>query len=186
MKKHPSSGDINAELQKLGLSMKEEFVPFSRSRNAKEPNPSLNWKVDIFHHGRKIHSVEYTAGVGHCGAYQANIKQLGSRNCIMRDEAIRRECETGVIYKQGQEISASYGRGEKHELDASDVFYSIVLDSDAINYASFEDWAENFGFDPDSRKAYAAYEECLKDGLILRAALGDDDLKKLRSLFEGY
>lgn len=44
----------------------------------------------------------------------------------------------------------------------ADVLHSIILDSSAVGQ-SFESWCSDFGYDTDSRKAYATYEACQKN-----------------------
>jgi hypothetical protein len=70
--------------------------------------------------------------------------------------------------------------------DKLDVIYSLISDSDAIEYGSFEEWAENFDYETDSRKAEAIYRTCLEFGLKLRRALGDKALTELREAFQDY
>ena len=75
-----------------------------------------------------------------------------------------------------------------HEIlpDPLDVLYSIVSDSDVLNYSTFEDWAENLGYDPDSRRAESTYRECLKHAIALRVAIGSDGLDRLQAAFQDY
>ena len=67
-----------------------------------------------------------------------------------------------------------------------DVIHCLLSDGEAIDHAKYEDWADNFGYDRDSRKGEAIYRHCLELGLQLRSSLGDDNLRKLREAFEGY
>lgn len=58
---------------------------------------------------------------------------------------------------------------------AADVLYSLLSDASGIDNAagSFEDWAGEYGYDTDSRKAEAAYQATLAQTQRLRALLGD-------------
>lgn len=60
---------------------------------------------------------------------------------------------------------------------------SEVLDSLAVDVSSidqpFEDWAQEYGFDTDSRKAEHMYEACRKEYYELRRLLGVRDLETL-------
>lgn len=48
---------------------------------------------------------------------------------------------------------------------------------------SFEDWAEEFGYDSDSRKAFRIYEECLAIGKKLKALnLSRDQISRFADL----
>lgn len=66
--------------------------------------------------------------------------------------------------------------------NAADVLHCLALDAEAINYATFEQWADEFGYDTDSRAAERSYQECLRAGLFLRAVLGEKDLETLQTL----
>ena len=67
-----------------------------------------------------------------------------------------------------------------------DVLYSLVNDAEAIEYNSFEDWAQTFGHDADSRKGEAMYQSCLKIALQLRQLVGKDNLNRLHELYQDY
>jgi hypothetical protein len=56
-----------------------------------------------------------------------------------------------------------------------------VLDS-----GSFEEWAADYGFDTDSRKAETTYRACLDIALKLRNGIGEDGLRKLQEAFQDY
>lgn len=48
-----------------------------------------------------------------------------------------------------------------------DVLYCLVNDAEALDMC-FEDWADNYGFDTDSKKAEKIYQSCVATGLKLR------------------
>ena len=72
--KHP---DITAALDALKLTVKSEFVPFSRSRNRDEKDDkgrtryTLNWKVTLVRDGRDVLTTDYGAGIAHAPGYAA-------------------------------------------------------------------------------------------------------------------
>jgi hypothetical protein len=53
--------------------------------------------------------------------------------------------------------------------DPSEVLGRVCADYTSTINASFEDWAGDFGYDQDSRKAYRIYEDCQALGSKLRA-----------------
>lgn len=184
----------DAAIKDLGLSIGAQFVPFSKSRNA-EPREdgkvwrSLNWRVTLYKavttrggdaDTRAILTADYSAGEGHCPAAKASVAALGNRNSVMRDKAIAYECETGR--------TADYGhiRGMVDAPLARDVLYSLVSDADVLDCGTFEEWAINLGYDPDSRKAESIYRACLEIALKLRNGIGEDGLAKLREAFQDY
>lgn len=170
---------IEDTARELGLTMEAEFVPFSKSRNKDEKNPSLNWRVTLHRNGREILTTDYMAGSGHCPAYKSPEHGRPGFMSIERDKAIRIECE------EGKRV-LTYGYGNPIVPELADVLYSLVADASAIDYATFEDWASEHGYYTDSRSAEKTYRACLETALKLRSAIGDDGLHKLRVACQDY
>lgn len=183
--------------EEFGIFVSSEFVPFSKSRNAKkdaEPSEmSLNWKVTVRYCStypfapenakREMLTTDYTAGIAHCPSYKQN-----TRWTLEYAAVIALECETGrkarpVGYKP---YALTLTGHDQVQPEAADVVYSLIMDSDVIEYATFEDWADSIGFDTDSRKAEQTYRACLEIGLRLRSALGDLILTKLRDAYQDF
>lgn len=113
-------------LNKYNITVESEFVPFSQSRFKHEKSPSLNWKVTVKLGNKALITTNYMAGCGHCPSYnQRDYKTVDGNN------AVKLECEKGKNHKTGKEIKP----------DSCDVVWSLMLDSDVLNYESFEDWA---------------------------------------------
>jgi len=173
-------------IEALGLTVESVFVPFSQSRNKGEKHPSLNWRVTILHNGREILTTDYSAGSAHCPSYKHNDR-------AETHHMIAWECENGFKasgVRWGSRPEA-YGatRGNVAQAikpDSLAVLASLAMDSDVLEARGFEDWASNFGYDTDSRKAESIYRTCLEIALKLRHALGDSGLQTLRTAFEGY
>lgn len=176
---------IQEVAEQLGLTMHAEFVPWSKSRNSGEKHPSLNWKISLSKNGKVFLTTDYSAGCGHCPSYKAPVKDLGNANSIMRAEFIERECETGhrALSIVGS-VAQSMGMPIRPEF--ADVLHSLASDASVIDYGSFEDWAREFGYDTDSRKAETIYRACLEIALKLRNALGDEGLMTLQDACQGY
>ncbi len=171
-------------IERLGLSVVAVFTPFSQSRNAGNEHPSLNWRVWLRRNGRDILSTDYSAGIAHCPAYKASVRALGHPNSVLRSRFIDWECENGKE-SHTNEHQSPYGR--KPILpDAPSVVASLVLDSDVLNYGSFEDWAGDFGYDVDSREAEKTYRACLAIALQMRNGIGEDNLAALAEAAREY
>lgn len=78
-----------------------------------------------------------------------------------------------------ERFSYKTGMGIKGVPELADVLGCIVIDSSAIEQ-SFEDWASEYGYDTDSRKAEAIYEACKENGYRLRKLLGSQYMSDLR------
>lgn len=173
-----------AIVESLGLTIESVFVPFSQSRNKGEKQPSLNWRVTVKHNGAFVLETDYMAGSGHCPS--ANHKDRKEQPLM-----VAYECEHGfraLGVRWGRDAEAYGAANVKNAIlpDALDVLASLAMDSDVLDMGGFEDWASNFGYDTDSRKAESIYRACLDIALKLRAALGDTGLQTLRNAFEGY
>lgn len=177
-------------IERLGLSIRAEFVPFSQSRNAKpDAKPSersLNWRVTLVRRRDNgdarfsdILTTDYSAGIGHCPSYRQ-----GMRWTLENAAAIESETEKGrraPAYRRSNPIG-----GKPIMPDPVDVIASLALDSDVLDYSAFEQWAPEFGYDPDSRKAESTYRACLEIALRLRNGLGESDLAALRAAAADY
>jgi hypothetical protein len=60
------------------------------------------------------------------------------------------------------------------------------MDSDVLDFTCFEDWASEFGYDTDSRKAAKVYQACLQTALKFRQFFNEAELTELRELFSDY
>lgn len=57
---------------------------------------------------------------------------------------------------------------------ASDVFSCLIRDIDVLDYPTFEEWADEFGFDQDSKMAEALHKKATVDSRLLRNAIGEE------------
>jgi hypothetical protein len=63
---------------------------------------------------------------------------------------------------------------------AADILDCLASDCSGIDNArGFEDWASDYGYDTDSRKALATYEQCVKQAAELQRLLGRDAYNEL-------
>lgn len=191
---------IAAWMETHGVSVESTFIPYSKSRNAKagpgrdKPWPSLNWKIRIMRAGRLVLETDYSAGIGHAPAMKAKASslQLGARERHRNEQKAREELAALEIEK-GRPHRFSHGWGTRVvegskvvEPEAADVLASLVLDSSVLDAGGFEAWAEELGYDTDSRSAEATYRACLEIAVKLRAGLGDQALTDLRDACQDY
>jgi len=79
--------------------------------------------------------------------------------------------------QQPRTLTVSFFQGSAHDREptAADVLSGLLLDTTVENYDSFEAWAADLGYDPDSRRAVRTYQECQKLVPLVRLFLGNDD-----------
>jgi len=108
-----------------------------------------------------------------------NIKiacEWADRNPHMPDwnDANHYKCKLTMGRKQ-MTVYFSQGYGISHEPKTADVLNCLADDSAGVSNArSFEEWAEEYGYDTDSRKAEKAYNVCVKQAARLLSFLGED------------
>lgn len=173
---------IDDAIAALGITYNAEFVPFSRSRDANpKAHPSimqLNWSVTLTRSGRRL-TTDYSQGIAHIPGYKPSVWNTDFTAWV------RDACETGKVRRDP--FAPSYGYATSIPAPAlRDVLYALVSDASVLDYPSFEEWASEFGYDTDSRKAEQTYRACMEIALQLRAMLGDKALTELRDLFSGY
>jgi len=67
-----------------------------------------------------------------------------------------------------------------------DVMYSLVMDYNVLNYNCFEDWADDYGYDSDSRNGESVYRAAMANSLKMRNGIGDSNMQDLIDAFEEY
>lgn len=173
---------INQELTNMGLTLTAEFVPFSRSRNAKKDpkinDYSINWIVTIQRNNKTL-TTDYMQGIGHL---PENIGSVFGTVTIDQAKNIKTACETGKYFPGG----GQFIQKALKQPSLTDVIWSLSLDSDVLNYGSFEDWASEFGYDADSRQAEKIYNECMKIALKFKQLFTGAEIEKLHELYQDY
>ena len=166
---------------KLGLTVESVFVPFSQSRHKDEKHKTLNWKITLKRNGREVVTTDYGAGRAHCPAYK---NRKGPETTIYNDNRITTECEKGFAAQPNSEYTVN--PNVPILPDSLSVIHSLLMDSEVINYACFEDWASDFGYDPDSRSAEKTYQGCMAIALKVNRAFNSFELEELRQAFQDY
>lgn len=157
--------ELNQFASRHGLTISTIFIPWSKSRNAREKHPSFHWLVTILHNGKPVLTTDYMMGCAHAPSYKQG------RNDVDHWAAVRRECESGRRWN-----------GKPIEPPLVYILSSLAMDSGVLDHAIFESWGADLGYGPDSRKGEAIYRKCLEHALALRSALGDAELNVMREI----
>jgi hypothetical protein len=157
------------------LEMVATHVPTSYDPNSEEM--PVKWKIKI-KRGRSEMETDYSTGIGHVVGYY---KLIGLKTSIHNTRSVAELLWTGkkTMVDPGKFISL-----KTPTLD--DVMHCLISDADTIDYPNFEDWANCFGYEADSRSAEKIYRACLEIGLKLRSMLGDEKLRQLRDNFQDF
>jgi hypothetical protein len=160
------------ELDKLKVTIASTFVPLSQSRNAGEKYPTVNWKVTLLKDGKRVLTTDYQQGIAHLKGYE-ELKRKKEVFSIYGDAQIRAACEGKTNFPQHVRVIPP---------TKEEVFSSLTNEYDSLSYSCFEDWADSYGYESDSRKAEDMYRVCLDITLKLRNAFGESTMQTLCEL----
>jgi len=83
-----------------------------------------------------------------------------------------------VLRMGGKQMTVPFSMGPAHckEPNAEDVLNCLASDSSSVENArgDFEEWASEYGYDTDSRKAEKLFRACKKQAESLKKFLGDE------------
>ncbi len=83
-------------------------------------------------------------------------------------------------------LYSSKGPGHHGEPpDLPEILDCLVNDADILYYDNFEHWADDYGYDSDSRKAEQTFKQRRKQARAFRAFLGEEYLQMLCDDVEG-
>ena len=77
------------------------------------------------------------------------------------------------------------GLAHKEAPKLSDVLYSLIMDSDALNM-DFNEWCDMLGYDVNSIKDLKTYKLCIKNGQKLHGLFTDEDITSFKELLQDY
>jgi hypothetical protein len=178
---------INGTLGSSGWSMES-----SRPASGVEDDwPHVAYGVTIKKGGKIVLTTKFKMGVGHF------LKGITNRACnLSRSQGLENALRTiknkphdSLVDKDLHARAAQYmAQQRKISPSLADVMHSLLSDGSAyFDGFTFEDWAGEFGYDPDSIKARKMWEACDETGrLISRALGGASEIEALRELFQDY
>jgi hypothetical protein len=85
--------------------------------------------------------------------------------------------------KKSMTLTFYTGRGWKRDLNLEDILGIILLEASYYGY-SFEDFAREIGYDPDSRKAEKIYKKIQKQTEKLNRIFTEEELEELLTYLE--
>jgi hypothetical protein len=178
-------------LAKHTLTLNFKHIPTRYTKDEDGRGPWLKFSVDVLHRGTAILTTTYSMGIGNVPSYMRAVNHLGCELYLPLN--IIGEAEVAVELRTGKSTYKILDNGKLStpvkpynlQPDELDVWYSLILDGEADSM-TFETWCDNYGYDSDSRKAEATYNQCVAIGKTLRLAIGSEELEKLRVAFYDY
>lgn len=113
-------------------------------------------------------------GTWQCVAWRCRFTQLNTTSLMRSIVEFTYYTGTG-IYKNARVARRS------SPPNPLEILHAIALDAQAINM-TFEEWASDFGYDSDSRKAEAIYKECIASGKKLQSILTPAQIEEIANL----
>lgn len=184
------------------ISIQTNFVPFSFSRDSDKVNIeedkdklyrsnglSINWNVKILGN-KKTATIEYSQGIGHLKyewlSYGFSLKKADDAkfaNILIFDAV-----ENGLIHKyattieQFQNTKLIKNGTNLIGPNLKDILDCMILDSSVLEHPVFESWANEMGYNPDSREGEKIYNKCKEISTKFLEIVGGQ--KKLQELSE--
>ena len=190
---------VDAYISEKGIEIKFRQIPASMADNVwlceeHSKMSQAHWHVEVWHE-RKVFQFQYHEGEGRFLTQQfgrAKFDEAQARAWFRKkvlDEArgeispvpFRAQTIVSKIRKDRVKIN-SRGLAVLFPPKAADVFYAICRDYEARDYQSFEDWANAYGYDTDSRRAERTYNACLGIAQQMHRVLGHEIVATLTEL----
>lgn len=125
------------------------------------------WECDawelVLHNGKTSHRFDYFTGLGH------------RVNSVPKPAGIR----AGTLaYEQWERSAVAQTPG------VAGIIHSLIMDD--VSGMSFSEWCDEFGYDSDSRKVLALYDECEKNTKKTREIFSREIMAQLREVLQDY
>lgn len=161
-------------LETHAITMRAKYLGLDVETLADKPWHSFKWEC-TFTRGRSTLTATYRMGLAHCkrvtaGAGLAHLRPL--RTSAPR-EAVTQEIASALSRGGRVTVSDLEGFVRPATPEAAQVLQSLASDANsAINADTFESFAEEFGYDTDSRRAESVYNACKEEHFKLTRWLG--------------
>lgn len=148
---------------------------------------SITFPVKVTFKGREVYDKTYSLGVGHV-SFDEPVR--GTERLSGDEDAMylawKRTRSVNFVNKALRcRVAVKMAIAQKLQPKLDEVLHSLLADGECFFQArSFEDWAGDFGYDPDSRKAEVIYRECDSIGRRLAAAVPAEVLAQARTITE--
>jgi hypothetical protein len=179
--------ELTGKLAELGFALESTEA----TGIVKEDWPCLAYTVTLSYQGRGILTTAYHLGTGHVS--REDIARVSDNYSTPARYAayyvtVLRKPYAKFVDQNGWVAAVAYAANRRNvKPHLADVLHSLCVDSTPyFAHSTFEDWAGEYGYDTDSRKALATYEQCIDTGRKLARALPADVLEQVQALTADY
>lgn len=182
------SKEIKDFAEKLGISLTFERIDSNPVMDRSDE--MFNWRVTLICDERS-ESFNFSTGAGHI---QAKPKNKWFPSSYYPIGQLKKASETSVYYNFKEKRFQPNFRGcsaydielyakvfEAKPPSIDDVLGCLALDASVLD-DTFANWCSNFGYDPDSRKAFNIWNACMDNTLRFKNLIGADNLEALRKI----
>lgn len=170
----------SAALAALGVTMRAAFV--GQPADPKLLNSLLFWHVEVLYRGSIVLREPWRMGTAYVQVQRGD-RWHSAHTCRLTTDvydAVKAAVERGV---GGWPLSVACRLVAPC---AADVLASLSRDASVLDFPTFEAWASEYGYDPDSRSALATYNELLAQSLRYRSALPEETRAAIAALLQDY
>lgn len=164
---------IKPTLESFNLSCR--IFPAGVKAMNDDGNPMCAWVVTFTNTTtNRSESFDYFTGYG-CGPLPTDkwLNEMKNIRPGTKDRLIDKTIMPRIAHEWAEKM--------KWAPDPIEILWAIARDGDA-NQESFDDWAANFGYDADSRKAEKIYNACRENFFKLRKIMLQDNIEKIASI----
>lgn len=180
--------NITSTLEALGFSLVIVSGPKGEVRD--NDWPCISYTVQLLLKGRLVIETDYSLGVGHVKVPK---RWEDQPNGLTSDEVcafntLRNNPGAQLKNKAFHaSLAAKLAKAQKVTPQLADVLHSLISDGEAyFDAMSFEDWAANYGYDADSRKAENIFRKCDEIGRALARGIPAELLSQVREILADY
>jgi hypothetical protein len=154
--------------------------------------PHIAYTVTLSRHGREIIITPYRLGVGHVRAEDWGAALRHEWRLSASTATIARTLKARPGAQLADKLAWARAAAEVAGLrkiapTLPDVLHSLLLDGAAqFDNLTFEDWAGEYGYDPDSRKAEAIFDTCVEIGRKLAQGIPGGELETLKEILADH
>lgn len=152
----------------------------------KKEYPQIKYTVALWFKGKEVLTTDYFFGVGNVEVKKGKAQLYGDEAILFRTW----EEKHNAVFVNKQlwaSVAVKLAKAQGVVPQLSDTLYSLLSDAEAFLQAqSFEEWASEFGYDADSRKAEGIYKLCVEIGRKLSRGVSPKAITKAKEILQDY
>jgi hypothetical protein len=178
-------------------NIEQSLKEYGFSLETSEASPGdnrLDYGITLKFNGKSVLTTEYHLGLGFVKIAEVKSERFWLRpGRLTNDEGCMFAAWKKKPYADFKDkalqtaVAVKIANAKNLRPTLPDVVHSLLMDGTAFfDAATFEQWASDFGYDADSRKAEAIYKACDNIGRTLASKIDAETLAKARKLLEDY